>query len=196
MVTEITEAANPVIELSFKKVQFVTGATLMLLNSAIVAGIGLFLLPMLARLNRAMAWLYLAARALEAVALACGVMSLLLLVIAERPVTQAAIITASRNNFVAYQAGMAVLGFGSLFFCVMLSRYRLVPRFLAVWGFVGYAVFFAGAVLEIVGLPYGLMLSIPGGLFEVAFGIWLIAKGFDNTIQQKLGQGSCGIQRT
>jgi len=181
MVAGVIEAANPVVALTFNKAQFVTGATLMFLNSAIVTSIGLFLLPILARFNRAMAWFYLAARALEAVALAFGVMGLLLLVIADSPVTQAAIITARRNNFVAYQTGMAVLGFGSLFFCAMLYRYRVVPRFLAVWGFVGYAVFLAGAVLEIAGRPYGLMLSIPGGLFELAFGIWLIAKGFDNT---------------
>ena len=181
MVTGIIEATNPTVELALKRAQFITGAALMLVNSAIVASIGLLLLPMLVRFNRAVAWSYLAARAIEAIALAVGVMSLLLLVTAESPVTQTAIMTASRGNFFAYQAGMAVLGFGSLFFCALLYRCRIVPRFLAAWGFVGYAVFFVGAVLEIAGLPYGIMLSIPGGLFEIAFGVWLITKGFDNT---------------
>jgi len=73
-----------------------------------------------------------------------------------------------------------VLGFGSLFFCALLYRCRLVPRFLAAWGFVGYAICFMGAVVAIAGLPYGIMLSIPGGLFEITFGVWLIPKGFDN----------------
>lgn len=181
MVTGIIEATNPIVELTFKRLQFITGAALMLLNSAIVASIGLLLFPMLVRFNRAIAWSYLATRVIEAIALASGVMSLLLLVATESQVTQTAIMTASRSNFFAYQTGMASLGFGSLFFCALLYRYRIVPRFLAAWGFVGYAVFFAGAVLEIAGLPYGIMLSIPGGLFEIAFGIWLIAKGFDNT---------------
>jgi len=31
------------------------------------------------------------------------------------------------------------------------------------------------------GLSYGIMLSIPGGLLEIAFSIRMIAKGFDNT---------------
>ena len=181
MVTGVIEATNPAVELTFKRTQFITGAALMLVNSAIVASIGLLLLPMLVRFNRVIAWFYLAARAIEAVALAAGVMGLLLLITAESPVTQTAIMTASRGNFFAYQTGMAVLGFGSLFFCALLYRCRIVPRFLAAWGFVGYVVFFVGAVLEIAGLPYGIMLSIPGGLFEIAFGIWLIAKGFDNT---------------
>jgi len=181
MVTGIIEATNPAAELTLKKAQFITGAALMLVNSAIVVSIGLLLLPMLVRFNRAIAWSYLATRAIEAIALAIGVMSLLLLVTAESPVTQTAIMTASRGNFFAYQTGMAVLGFGSLFFCALLYRCRIVPHFLAAWGFVGYAIFFVGAVLEIAGLPYGIMLSIPGGLFEIAFGIWLITKGFDNT---------------
>ena len=42
------------------------------------------------------------------------------------------------TNFLAYNIAMAGLGIGSLFFCVALYRSRLVPRFLAVWGFVGY----------------------------------------------------------
>ena len=153
----------------------------MRVNSAIVVSIGLLLLPILVRFNRAIAWSYMAARAIEAVALAAGTMGLLLLVAAEGLVTQTAIITAGRGNFFAYQTGMAALGFGSLFFCALLYRCRIVPRLLAAWGFAGYAVFFAGAVLELAGLPYGVMLSIPGGLFEIAFGIWLIVKGFDNT---------------
>lgn len=181
IVTGVIEATNPVIELTFKRTQFVTGAVLMLVNSAIVASIGLLLLPTLVRFNRATAWSYLVARAIEAIALAVGAISLLSLITSESPVTQAAIMTASRGNFFAYQTGMAALGIGSLFFCALLYRCRLVPRFFAAWGFVGYAIFFAGAVLEIAGQPYGVMLSIPGGLFEVAFGIWLITKGFDNT---------------
>jgi hypothetical protein len=52
-----------------------------------------------------------------------------------------------------------------------------VPKFLAVHGLAGYAIFLAGAILEILGHA-GVALSIPGGLFEIAFGILLIAKGF------------------
>jgi hypothetical protein len=49
------------------------------------------------------------------------------------------------------EAVVLIVGIGFLFFCTLLFRTRLVPRFLAVWGVVGYAVFFAGAVLELVG---------------------------------------------
>jgi hypothetical protein len=73
----------------------------------------------------------------------------------------------------------SALGIGSLFFCALLFRSGLVPRFLAVWGFLGYALFAAGSMLELSGIAgAGLLAAIPSGLFEVTFGIWLIARGF------------------
>jgi hypothetical protein len=42
----------------------------------------------------------------------------------------------------------------------------------------GRAIFLAEAILEILGHNAGVALSIPGGLFEIAFGVLLIAKGF------------------
>jgi uncharacterized membrane protein YfcA len=53
-----------------------------------------------------------------------------------------------------------------------------VPKFPAVHGPAGYVIFLAGAILEILGHNAGVALSIPGGLFEIVFGILLIAKGF------------------
>ena len=88
MVTGIIEATNPVVELSLKKAQFITGAALMLMNSAIVVSIGLLLFPLLVRFNRTTAWSYLTTRVIEAIALAIGVVSLLSLVAADSPVTQ------------------------------------------------------------------------------------------------------------
>ena len=43
---------------------------------------------------------------------------------------------------------------------------------------VGYALLAAGAMLELVGLGLGQVLTIPGGLFEMALGITLLARGF------------------
>ena len=85
-------------------------------------------------------------------------------------------------NFVAYNVAEVGLGIGSLFFCALLFRTGLVPRFLAVWGFVGYACFAAGSLLELFGVAgAGLVATIPGGLFELTFAIWLIARGFGSS---------------
>src|SRR3954467_5298115 len=148
---------------------FVTGAALMLLNSAFVIGIGVLMFPILRPHNEAIAAGYLGTRIFEGVGLAIGVVSLIVL-------TGSAAIDA---NSVCYYVAEAGLGIGSLFFCALLFRTGLVPRFLAVWGFIGYACFAGGTLLELFGVAgAGLVGAIPGGLFELTFGIWLIARGF------------------
>jgi hypothetical protein len=152
---------------------FVTGAALMLLNSAFVIGIGVLMFPILRPHNKAIAAGYLGTRIFEGVFLAIGVVSLI--VVAD----SAAAINA---NSVFYNIAMTGLGIGSLFFCALLFRTRLVPRFLAVWGFIGYACFAGGTLLELFGVAgAGLVGAIPGGLFEVTFAIWLIVRGFAST---------------
>lgn len=146
-----------------------TGAVLMLLNSAAVIAIGVLMLPILRPRTPIIAVGYLATRIFEGVVLAIGVISLLTLLAG-----------AVAGNFLAYNVAMAVLGIGSLFFCVALFRSRLVPRFLAVWGFFGYASFALGCILELLGFAgAGLVSTIPGGLFELFFAVWLIVKGFN-----------------
>jgi hypothetical protein len=78
----------------------------------------------------------------------------------------------------AYQIGQMSLGLGAVFLCLLLFRTRLIPRFLSIWGLVGYAILMAGTIAEIFGIHIGVMLSIPGGVFEVGLGFWLIIKGF------------------
>src|SRR3954468_19942137 len=152
---------------------FVTGTALMLLNSAFVIGIGVLMLPILRPHNKAIAAGYLGTRIFEGVVLAIGVVSLVVL-------TDSA--AAIHANSVCYNIGEAGLAIGSLFFSALPFRTGVVPRFLAVWGLIGYACFAGGNLLELFGVAgAALVSSIPGGLFELTFGIWLIAKGFRST---------------
>jgi hypothetical protein len=145
-----------------------TGAVMMLLNSVAVVTIGALMLPILRPHAAAVAVGYLATRIFEGAFLAVGAIALL--------------VGFGNTNFLAYNIAMAGLGIGSLFFCFALYRSRLVPRFLAVWGFVGYASFAAGCFLELGGVTgAGLVSTVPGGLFEIFFAIWLIARGFSST---------------
>lgn len=141
------------------------GVVMMLLNSVVVVAIGVLMLPILRPHSPAAAIGYAIARALEAVALAASAIALLSADLAA--------------NALAYNLGMTVLGVGSLLLCAVLFRARLVPRFLAVWGFAGYLIIAGGSVLELVGVSgAGLAATVPGGLFELVFGIWLIVRGF------------------
>src|SRR3954447_11913241 len=150
---------------------FVTGAALMLLNSAFVIGIGVLMFPILRAHNKAIAAGYLATRIFEGVGLAIGVVSLIVVTGSGSP--------AIHPNIVSYNVAEAGLGIGSLFFCALLVRTGLVPRFLAVWGFIGYACIAGGTLLEQSGVAgAGMVGAIPGGLFELTFAIWLIVRGF------------------
>src|SRR6059058_5488530 len=153
---------------------FVTGAALMLLNSAFVIGVGVLMFPILRDHNKAIAAGYLGTRIFEGVGLAIGVVSLIVATGSGSPAIHA--------NSVSYNVAEAGLGIGSLFFCALLFRTGLVPRFLAAWGFIGYACFAGGNLLELFGVAgAALVAAIPGGLFELTFAIWLIARGFAST---------------
>ena len=148
------------------------GATLMIINSIVVGAIGVLMLAIARPHGEAIAFGHLGARIAEAVLLAVGVIFLL-----QAPLPSFGTLSKEAND-TAYQMAMIALGVGSLPLWALVYRARLVPRPLALWGIVGYGVFLVGAVLEILGLEAGLILSIPGGLFEVALALWLIARGF------------------
>ena len=78
-----------------------------------------------------------------------------------------------------YNIAMTTLGISGLILCYSFYRTQLVPRLLAVWGLVGYATILCGSVLEVLGLNLQTLHAIPGGLWEVFIGVWLIVKGFN-----------------
>jgi hypothetical protein len=163
----------------------------MLLNSLIVIAIAVLLFPILKKFSKQIAIIYLSTRVIEAILLAAGVILILLLLPVSREYLTASTIEklyfqnygslAIKYNELFYQLAMAVLCLGSLFFCYTLLKSKLVPQFLSVWGLIGYVIFFLGAVLEILGFKgVGLILCIPGGLFEIFLAGWLIVKGLKN----------------
>lgn len=138
------------------------GALVMLGNSACVIGIAALVCPIIRQRHEMSAYAYAMCRTIEAVVLAVGIVFLL----------------EQEENDYAYQIAMISAAVAGLVFCRVLLQERLVPRFLAIWGLVGYAVFLVGSMLEVLGYQVGLVLSVPGGLFEVGLGVLLIAKGF------------------
>lgn len=91
---------------------------------------------------------------------------------------------AVKIKYYGYQIAMIVLGIGSLFLCYSLYASRLIPRFLSVWGAIGYSSLLLSAVLDICGIidttsGLGIILYLPGGLWEMlVFPVWLFIKGF------------------
>ena len=73
------------------------------------------------------------------------------------------------------------VGVGGTIFCYLFYKSNYVPRFLAGWGIFTYL---SMLLLSIIGLlsadlpeTYKLIFYVPGGLFELIFGFWLLFKG-------------------
>ncbi|MFF5207987.1 DUF4386 domain-containing protein [Streptosporangium sp. NPDC000396] len=179
---------NMLSDVADNRMRVSAGALLMLVNSAAVLGIGVLAFPALKPHGEISAHAYLAGRTIEAVMLTVGIVFLLLLGPLAQEYVDAGANGASvlpalgriakEGNHYCYQIAMISVGAVGVLFCRVLLRARLVPRFMAAWGLVGYAVFLVGAILEVLGYGVGVALSVPGGLFEVALGALLIAKGF------------------
>lgn len=87
-------------------------------------------------------------------------------------------------------AGMAVsrptlvaatlFAIGSLFFCWLLLRGRMLPRALAWTGLIASVILVVGLPLQLAGLlgaPITMLMWMPMLAFEVPGGLWLLARG-------------------
>jgi hypothetical protein len=145
------------------------GVLLMMGAELAVVGIGLLMYPVLKEVNPRLATWYPALRITECVVSAvCGVYLLARLQVVPNHLLWVYVPT----------------GIGGIILTHLLLVSRLVPRAIALLGLVGYALLTVGVPLDLLGLldmsdGAGLLLVVPGGLFEVVFlPIWLITKGF------------------
>ena len=167
------------------------GAILWLMTVAGDTAHGVLMLPILKLHNERMAFGYLAARIVDAVFIAIMVLFILIQIPLGSEYLKA---TASNSVFLqslstisaqasqyAYQIGMITLGVAGLLLNIMFYRTKLIPGWLAVWGLLGYAIIFFGMVSALMGSGLALVSSLPGGLWEVFVGVWLIVKGFNSS---------------
>jgi hypothetical protein len=188
LVTSVTGAPDFLSTLSAHQTTLVIGAFLMLLNTVVDVGKGVLFFPILENHGKRSALAYLAFIVVQVVMLDVGVLALLLIVPLGQQVGDAGQASAAwaqglgslliQWNNMAYSIGEATLGVAGLFLCSLLFRTRLIPRFLAVGGLVGYVSLIVGMIAELFGIHIGLMLSIPGIFFEVGLPVWLFIKGF------------------
>ena len=81
-------------------------------------------------------------------------------------------------------ANLLTFGIGALMYYIVFYQYRIVPRWLTVWGLVGIILTIISAVLVMFHLlpPFGtiqVILVLPILPQELVLAIWLIAKGFN-----------------
>ncbi|MGM0879659.1 MAG: DUF4386 domain-containing protein [Bacillota bacterium] len=173
------------------RTKVIAGIFFELINSAAVVGIALLMFPILKQHNEAIALGYFGSRIIESALLIVSTLSpLVLITLSEEYITAGATgdsyfqtigSAAIKGHYMAFEMAMLVLSLGSLIFCYLLYKTKLIPRFISVIGLIGYAALFASGCSAIFGYDIGTILYIPGALFEIIFPIWLIVKGFNST---------------
>ena len=189
LIQSMISAPNHLATVSANSLMLALGAILWLLPVGGDAAHGVLMFPILKQRSERLAIGYLAARIVDAVFIAVMVLLLLLQIPLGSEYLKAAgggaaylqalsAVSVQASQY-AYQIGMSTLGVAGLLLCYTLYKAKLVPRWLAIWGILGYAIIFCGMVSAILGSGLGDLSSLPGGLWEIFIGVWLIAKGFN-----------------
>jgi hypothetical protein len=191
LIQSILGAPDHLSTVSANSMMLAIGAILWLMAVAGDAAHGVLMFPVLKQHSERIAFGYLASRIVDAVFIAVSVLFMLLqiplgseylkAVVPNTFYLQALSTLSIQAHLYAYDIGMIALGLAGLMLNYMFYRAKLVPRWIAVWGLVGYAIIFCGMVSEVMGSGLGLVSSLPGGLWEVFMGVWLIAKGFNSS---------------
>ena len=191
LIQSVLGAPDHLSTVSANSMMLAIGAILWLMAVAGDTAHGVLMFPILKQHSERIALGYLASRIVDAVFIAVFVLFILLQIplgseylkaVVPNTFTLQALSTLSiQANLYAYDIGMIALGLAGLMLNYVFYRAKLVPRWIAVWGLVGYAIIFCGMVSEVMGSGLGLASSIPGGLWEAFTGVWLIAKGFNSS---------------
>ncbi len=139
------------------------GSALIILNSIMVIFIGVWLRKTLQQYKEMVGNSYFLIRVFEAIALASITLNLIPKI--------------NISNDLGYFLAMVALGLGSIPMCILLYKYEVLPKWLAMWGAVGYALLALGFFMELLGKNWSMYLLGLATLWEITFAIWLIIKG-------------------
>lgn len=148
------------------------GTALIIINSTIVLFIGVWLRKALRQYNDLIGNLYFLTRLFEATALASLTLDLMPSI--------------NISNDWGYFLAMVVLGLGSIPMCILLYKHAIAPKWLAMWGVVGYSMMAFGFFMELFGKNWSIYLLGLGALWEITFAIWLIIKGGEEKVIDRL----------
>lgn len=166
----------------------VLGVGMMLVNSLMVAGIGYLLRPVLRQISHRVGTGYLWGRLAEAVLLAVGAFVFIFIAVFANDVNSIHGFLTIQNR--TYHLAMLALAFGSIPMCWVLLKAHLVPGWIAVTGLIGYTVLFIGSLLGALSYELGIIINIPGMIFEIAFPVAIAWKGFNAVVPQACSPSS------
>lgn len=190
LLDQILRASDYLTKASENENQVIIGSILVLIDSVAVAGIVIVIYPILKKHNETLAFGYAGARIIESVLFIVNVIAILTLL----TLSQEFVNTGSLDSFYYQTLGTVLLaagdwafwlGFGlafglsALILNFVLYRSKFIPRWLSGWGFVGAALVLANFSLQLFNNNPVEILYLPIAAQEMAFAVWIIAKGFN-----------------
>lgn len=180
-----------------KEISYIEGRVLIasimnFIMAASVVAISVVIYPILKQVNELMAISYLASRIFEGIVLASAGLIWVVLVQLGQEFAEAAmpahshfqslgnvLVSLSTNGFTL--GASIVFGFTAIILNDTLYRYKLVPDFIAIWGFVGGLLIMILGVMKVLDIDISsieIAFTAPIALNEMVLAVWLIVKGF------------------
>ncbi len=188
-------APDPLNAISTNAGQMIVFTAIKFIMGVACAGIGLGLYPILKKYNEGLAIGSAGFRVIEGVLNVVGALLYVVLLALSQEFVKAGAPASSYfqtadavlNAGIGWLRDAAMLltfGIGALMYYIVFYQYRLVPRWLAVWGLVGIILTIISALLVMFHLlpPFGtiqVFLNLPILPQELVLAVWLIAKGFN-----------------
>ncbi len=195
--TPILDSPGYLIKISANESQIMISAFLLFLMGVACAGIGLALYPIMKKYSTGLAIGVVGFRVAEGILeILGGVLIIGLLALSQEFVkagasdasffqTIAAIIKAA-DAWLSNGAVLLLWSIGAFMYYSLFYQYRLVPRWLSVWGLAGITLVTVGAVLVMLHVIPGfgtvqMLLNLPIFPQEMVFAVWLIARGVNSS---------------
>jgi len=167
------------------------GVFLEFINSIAVLGIAVSLFPILKQYNESIALGYVGLRIIEVIfCVVSAVIPLALIklsrqyIYAENP--SSSYFHTLSTFLIEVRTDLAELlipvffSLGALLFYYILYKSKLIPHLISIWGFIGVILILILIFFE-AGMVINMIFVLPIILNEIFLGIWLIAKGFNQS---------------
>src|SRR3954471_4879796 len=182
--------------------QVILGALMELILVATAIGTATIMFPFLRKYNETIALWHVCFRFLEAVIITVGVISVLSLLTLSRE-----FVAAGAPDTASFQASgtllkavhdwtfllgpLFMLGINTMMYSYIFYKSKLVPRFIPILGMTGATLVFICALLVMFGViqqvsVWGGILALPIAANEMILAVWLIVKGFNETVLTSL----------
>jgi hypothetical protein len=190
----LLDATDYFIQISANQNLMIIASLLVLISAFASASIAIWLYPILKKHNEALALGSVGFRLMESMLYIIGVVALLSLLTLSQEYIKAGASNASLYQVSgtllqtvktwAGQLGVIAFTVGGMMYSYVFYQSKLVPRWISGWGFLGFAVTLASALLAIFGLliplsPVFIVFNVIILVQEMVLAVWLIVKGFN-----------------